>query len=684
MKKITSNIKRTDLGYFDTVVGLQSIYPIGFSGANAFVLETGTYWNWNISTKVWENTLISQSTLPSTTGTDDFLIGSSGSWVIRSPQNIKSILSITNIDNTSDANKPVSTAQATAIGEVDTKIDNHLLDLNNPHEVDKNDVGLSNVDNTSDLNKPISTATQTALDKKQEYLSVGLLTDAILIDNEDGTATINDLDCTLCDNPNNEGTIKKYSVIGQTLSFIDGHEEYVCIKYNSGNPIIYKEAIGSVINNSDIIPVFVTWRQGTTIHSKPFDRAGLGLVNKIQSAEYHKALYVRSSDGGLMLSETSTPVARTILLSSSLVYTGAVKQIVDSFNSSIDQLTQVNVASGIWYYNDYTIYNNTQYNPSSGLVNLSPNSFSVIWFYRSIGDDKQVFYVLSNEEYNKIATAELAKERNDIPLLLKKHCILVGRIIIQNGANSGVVESAFDTTFSASSIINHNDTSNIQGGTTNEYYHLTNKQYTEEIVNRQFGDVTTVNYSQFESDGTYVAYGNATTYEDIQMPLLSANTSILNPPTLTKILDNGIGSRGIYAYAFSASSINDVQLACELNHTYEEGSDIEFHVHWYPETTNIGNVVFELEYALNNIGDTLSNTTVVSKTDTTLGIAKNHMYTTIVNIPASDIKISAGFTARLSRLGNNLSDTYTGSVYITRAALHIKQNTLGSRVMMNK
>lgn len=32
--------------------------------------------------------------------------------------------------------------------------------------LDKNDVGLGNVDNTSDLNKPISTATQTALDDK--------------------------------------------------------------------------------------------------------------------------------------------------------------------------------------------------------------------------------------------------------------------------------------------------------------------------------------------------------------------------------------------------------------------------------------------------------------------------------------------------------------------------------------
>lgn len=39
--------------------------------------------------------------------------------------------------------------------------------------VSKTDVGLSNVDNTSDANKPVSTATQTALDAKQDTLVSG-------------------------------------------------------------------------------------------------------------------------------------------------------------------------------------------------------------------------------------------------------------------------------------------------------------------------------------------------------------------------------------------------------------------------------------------------------------------------------------------------------------------------------
>jgi hypothetical protein len=45
-------------------------------------------------------------------------------------------------------------------------IQSHISSTSNPHGVTKAQVGLSNVDNTSDLNKPISTATQTALDLK--------------------------------------------------------------------------------------------------------------------------------------------------------------------------------------------------------------------------------------------------------------------------------------------------------------------------------------------------------------------------------------------------------------------------------------------------------------------------------------------------------------------------------------
>ena len=67
-----------------------------------------------------------------------------------------------------------------AINEVDshtdtnaTNLSNHIADKNNPHEVTKAQVGLGNCDNTSDLDKPISTATQNALNLKVNTADLG-------------------------------------------------------------------------------------------------------------------------------------------------------------------------------------------------------------------------------------------------------------------------------------------------------------------------------------------------------------------------------------------------------------------------------------------------------------------------------------------------------------------------------
>lgn len=50
-------------------------------------------------------------------------------------------------------------------------VNSHISNTSNPHSVTKAQVWLSDVDNTSDLNKPISTATQNALDLKVDKVS---------------------------------------------------------------------------------------------------------------------------------------------------------------------------------------------------------------------------------------------------------------------------------------------------------------------------------------------------------------------------------------------------------------------------------------------------------------------------------------------------------------------------------
>jgi hypothetical protein len=108
----------------------------------------------------------------------------------------KSMVGLDNADNTSDVNKPVSTAQQTAF--------NLKANLESPtftgtvSGISKGMVGLGNVDNTSDTAKPVSTAQQTALDLKANLASptftgtVGGISKAMVgLGNADNTSDAN-------------------------------------------------------------------------------------------------------------------------------------------------------------------------------------------------------------------------------------------------------------------------------------------------------------------------------------------------------------------------------------------------------------------------------------------------------------------------------------------------------------
>lgn len=72
----------------------------------------------------------------------------------------KEQIGLDEVDNTSDANKPLSTEQKEYIDQEVTTLNDtitqHKTNADNPHSVTKSQIGLGNVDNTADINKPIS------------------------------------------------------------------------------------------------------------------------------------------------------------------------------------------------------------------------------------------------------------------------------------------------------------------------------------------------------------------------------------------------------------------------------------------------------------------------------------------------------------------------------------------------
>jgi hypothetical protein len=90
----------------------------------------------------------------------------------------KADVGLGNVDNTSDANKPVSTATQTGLNAKEPTITSgtsaqYFRGDKSWQTLDKAAVGLANADDTSDANKPISTAAQAALDLKADTADLG-------------------------------------------------------------------------------------------------------------------------------------------------------------------------------------------------------------------------------------------------------------------------------------------------------------------------------------------------------------------------------------------------------------------------------------------------------------------------------------------------------------------------------
>jgi hypothetical protein len=241
----TTSVNTETISLADNIIDLNSNFTTGTPTENAGLRimrgdSNSVQVRWNESTDKWEFT---------TDGTNYSVIAGLDSPTFTGTVSgvTKAHVGLGNVDNTTDANKPVSTATQTALdlkastsdlsthasdttsihgiadtNELATKeyvttavgnatidqtgqggvgitwntvteafdIDNTVATLtgaqtltdktltspviNTPTGITKSDVGLANVDNTTDANKPVSTATQTALDLKAPLASPAL------------------------------------------------------------------------------------------------------------------------------------------------------------------------------------------------------------------------------------------------------------------------------------------------------------------------------------------------------------------------------------------------------------------------------------------------------------------------------------------------------------------------------
>jgi len=167
-------------------------------------------------------------------------------------------------------------------------------------------------------------------------------------------------------------------------------------------------------------------------------------------------------------------------------------------------------------------------------------------------------------------------------------------------------------------------------------------------------------------------------WDDLRVP---AQNTKLNP---TKSEPNfEIFTDGLYVYKFSTTNDDDesVHFIAQMPHTYKEGSDICPHVHWSPDSTNTGNVRWQLEYVIVNINGTFAGAaTSDTITEAADGVALKHQLAEFTTIDGTGLTISHIIICRLTRMSSSDGlDTFTGNACFFEFDFHYQKDTQGSR-----
>lgn len=206
----------------------------------------------------------------------------------------------------------------------------------------------------------------------------------------------------------------------------------------------------------------------------------------------------------------------------------------------------------------------------------------------------------------------------------------------------------------------------------------------------KFGNVAGGNYLEVEADGTLKFNGNATTYNDLPpIPLLVQRVGGANNPTLAAFVGN------VYAYTFAVGDyVFGMQ---EILHEYKQASDIECHVHWATNGSEVTDkyVKWELEYSIANLNtsEPYSTTASTFAASTVLSTevkipantaTKTHIYTDIgTNISGTNIRFGSIIAYRFRRIASS-GTAPAADPFALSIGFHIEQDTMGSRTELTK
>jgi hypothetical protein len=195
---------------------------------------------------------------------------------------------------------------------------------------------------------------------------------------------------------------------------------------------------------------------------------------------------------------------------------------------------------------------------------------------------------------------------------------------------------------------------------------------------------TASNYFEVEADGTLKLNGDATTHEDLRVPMTSTKLGGSKDPGFSVFKTNGAGSQGIFIYWFDKSAEEELYFAVQMPHSWK-GTAITPHIHWIPKTNGALNATVEwgFEYSWSAIGGTFGNSNIIYTKTTTSGdttlVADKHYMSNFADITLATPGLSSMLICRVFRNATDgTDDTYDDDAGVLEFDFHYEIDSLGS------
>lgn len=260
-----------------------------------------------------------------------------------------------------------------------------------------------------------------------------------------------------------------------SISLTDDTTNYIYVEYNSGTPRIQVTTDRSTIRYTDQFNLGRAFRKGTDVEVLT---SGINLYNRsrLTHEKWIDTFGGVSYASGLTTSCTGLKPAIT----AGVLYAGSNKITVDAIDCNVsDTFTYfyTSDSGSTWTEVATNTLNNTQYNDiTTGLATLDNNQYGIHWIYVCSEGDMYVLY--GKDTYTLTEAQAVSGPTSPIPNYLAQWAKLAAKVIIAKSATSVYsITSAWSTAFPVQNPGAHNDLAGLQGGTTDQYYHLTATQF---------------------------------------------------------------------------------------------------------------------------------------------------------------------------------------------------------------